>query len=71
MNRYKYLFLPVLFLLLSYSGFSQDLSIPLISKSGLENHITFLASDSLQGRGFTSKIPALEITADYLVAAIE
>jgi hypothetical protein len=71
MNWYKNLFLFIIFLLLSCSGFSQDLSIPLISKSELKNHITFLASDSLQGRGFTSKIPALEITADYLEATIE
>ncbi|MBW6533731.1 MAG: M20/M25/M40 family metallo-hydrolase [Mariniphaga sp.] len=37
----------------------------------MANHINFLSSDSLQGRGFSSKTPALEITADYLVATIE
>ncbi len=70
MNRNKYLILSVVFLLLSCSVFSQDLSIPLISKSEMAKHVNFLASDSLQGRGFTSKIPALEIAADYLEATV-
>jgi len=70
MNRYKNLFLSALFLFLSCHGFSQDLRLPFISKSELANHINFLASDSLQGRGFSSKIPALEIAADYLEATI-
>jgi hypothetical protein len=70
-NRYKNLFLAAIFLLLSCSGFTQDLNLPFISKIKLANHINFLASDSLQGRGFTSKIPALEITADYIEATIK
>jgi hypothetical protein len=70
-NRYKNLFLFTLFLLLTCSGLTQDLNLPVISKSKLANHVNFLASDSLQGRGFSSKIPALEITADYIEATIE
>jgi hypothetical protein len=70
-NRYKNLFLAAIFLLLSCSGFTQNLNLPFISEIKLANHINFLASDSLQGRGFTSKIPALEITADYIEATIK
>lgn len=71
LKRYKNLLLFTIFFLLFSPGFPQNISLPYISKSELENHVKFLASDSLQGRGFSSNIPALEITADYLVATIE
>jgi Zn-dependent M28 family amino/carboxypeptidase len=69
-NRYKNLFLSALILLFTCTGFTQNLNLPFISKSELANHVKFLASDSLQGRGFSSKIPALEIAADYIEASI-
>lgn len=71
MKHYKILILSILFLHFSCFVFSQDVNLPSFSKSELMKHVNFLASDSLQGRGFTSKIPALEIAADYIEATIE
>lgn len=70
MKRYKILFIPVLFLLLSGLVFSQDSNPPSLSKPALTKHVNFLASDSLQGRGYSGKIPALQIAADYLATNI-
>jgi hypothetical protein len=57
----------ILFLLLHRVALTaQTDSIPDISENYLKQHIFFLASDSLQGRGFGTEIPGLEMAAEYL-----
>lgn len=60
-----------IFLLILISGFrfivfSQTKSLNSITSNDLKKHLTFIASDSLQGRSFGTGIPGLDIAADYL-----
>lgn len=46
--------------------FAQKKEIQSISEHELKAHLEFIASDFMQGRDFGTKIPGLEITADYI-----
>lgn len=70
MYRCKYLF-TVAFIVFFRFGFAQNQAFPAILKQNLENHVRFLASDSLQGRGFSGNINSLGIAADYLKKNVE
>lgn len=48
--------------------FAQKKAIETITKSDLQAHLEFVASDLMQGRDFYTEIPGLDITADYLKA---
>lgn len=57
----------VVFLLISIGiSFSQEDALSKIDKEDLERYLTFISSDSLQGRRFGTEVPGLDITADYL-----
>jgi Zn-dependent M28 family amino/carboxypeptidase len=49
-------------------SFSQKSALNTIDTKDLERHLTFLSSDSLQGRSFGTPINGLDIAADYLKA---
>ena len=59
-------FLTLLFIILVQSGYSQNPALSRIDTNDLKRHLTFIASDSLQGRKFGTKVDGLEITASYL-----
>jgi len=46
--------------------FAQKKELQSITEHELKAHLEFIASDYMQGRDFGTKIPGLEITADYL-----
>jgi hypothetical protein len=48
------------------SVFAQKKEIQSITEHELKAHLEFIASDLMQGRDFGTKIPGLEITADYI-----
>ncbi len=52
------------FLLFSLTGFTQDLNRHDVSEENLSNHLFYLASDSLNGRGINSK--ELNFAAEYI-----
>ncbi len=59
-------FFPVILTIFPFLLFARKEGHPSISEADLKRHITFLASDSLQGRKFGTAIPGLEIAADYI-----
>jgi hypothetical protein len=67
----KYLFYVILSLFLHLTGVAQQNAIPFISEKNLKQHVMYLASDSLQGRGFFTEIPGLDLAADYIRRQIE
>ncbi len=56
----------LLFLFVFTTGFAQKEELKSIAENELKAHLEFIASDYMQGRDFGTKIPGLEITADYL-----
>src|SRR5680860_54002 len=46
--------------------FSQGKGLSVINKEDLIRHLTFISSDSLQGRTFGTEVDGLGITAEYL-----
>ncbi len=58
------LFSGILLFLFFHTGHAQVLNLPAISEEKLQNHVNFLASDSLQGRGITTY--GLNLAAGYL-----
>lgn len=46
--------------------FAQKKELQSITENELKAHLEFIASDYMQGRDFGTKIPGLEITAEYL-----
>ena len=50
----------------STSIYSQNPALSKIDTDDLKRHLTFIASDELQGRKFGTEVNGLEITADYL-----
>ena len=48
---------------------AQNPGLSKIDKSDLKKHLSFIASDSLQGRRFGTETNGLEITAQYLAEA--
>jgi hypothetical protein len=71
MKLNKYLFYLILSLFLHLTSVAQQNAIPVISEKLLEQHLNYLASDSLQGRGFFTEIPGLDLAADYIRHQIE
>lgn len=71
MNLNKCIFSVILSLILFQPGVAQQNVIPVISEKLLEQHLNYLASDSLQGRGFFTEIPGLDLAADYIRHQIE
>lgn len=57
-----------LFLICAFSAFSsaQEKALQTITVNNLKRHITFLSSDSLQGRALNTETRGLETAADYL-----
>lgn len=49
----------------------QNQGLKTIIQEDLKRHLTFISSDSLQGRSFGTKNPGLEITAEYLKNSIK
>jgi len=47
-------------------AFSQNPALSKIDKEDLKRHLTFISSDSLQGRRFGTEVDGLGITAEYL-----
>ena len=56
----------LLFLFVYLTVFSQKKELRSITENDLKAHLEFIASDYMQGRDFGTKIPGLEITAEYL-----
>ena len=56
----------LLFLFILTAGFAQKEELKSITENELKAHLEFIAGDNMQGRDFGTKIPGLEITADYL-----
>jgi hypothetical protein len=66
--------LPFLFLLLyslPLTILAQNYPLHYISEKELESHVAVLASDSLYGRGLSTKQPGLHLAASYLISQIE
>ncbi len=66
MHKYKYITITH-FLIVFYAAFAQNYNIPSISEKKLAEHVFFLASDSLKGRGIEGNLYGLDIAADYLM----
>lgn len=64
------LIIAYLFLIVPTS-FSQEDALNAIDTDDLKRHLTFIASDSLQGRRFGTEVNGLEITANYLAKEAE
>ena len=62
----KYCFFLIILIIFPFLLFARNEGHPGISEDDLKNHITFLASDSLQGRKFGTEVPGLQIAADYI-----
>lgn len=59
------------FFTITILGYSQNPALSKISKDDMMRHLTFIASDSLQGRNFNTEINGLEIAADYIAGTIK
>ena len=47
-------------------SYSQESGLNYINKEDLKRHLSFIASDSLQGRTFGTPVPGLDIAANYI-----
>jgi hypothetical protein len=56
----------LLFLFVHFISFGQKSGLNQINTGDLKRHLTFLSSDSLQGRAFGTPINGLDIAANYL-----
>lgn len=64
----------LLVLILFFAGlnsFAQHQALKMIDTTDLKRHLSFLSSDSLQGRAFGTAVSGLDIAADYLKANIK
>lgn len=55
-----------IFLFASSILFGQPKALETITQNDLKAHLEFVASDLMQGREFTTEVPGLDLTADYL-----
>lgn len=55
-------------LFLATAPFAQNSGLEKIDREDLKRHLTFLSSDSLQGRMFGTEIPGLDIAAAYIAS---
>jgi hypothetical protein len=60
------IFTGTLALFIVITAVAQKNALESITESDLKAHLEFIASDYMQGRDFGTKVPGLEITADYL-----
>ncbi|MCF6357733.1 MAG: hypothetical protein L3J54_07990, partial [Draconibacterium sp.] len=68
----KKIFFAALFITVINSvGFAQSQALSKIDKDDMKRHLTFLSSDSLQGRKLGTEVPGLDIAADYIRANAE
>ena len=61
-------------LILFFAGlnsFAQNPALTMIDTDDLKRHLSFISSDSLQGRAFGTPVPGLDIAAEYLKANIK
>ncbi len=66
MNLIKTVF-PIFLIFFSIAvSVAQSKQLQTITENDLQRHVSFLASDSLQGRSFDTEIPGLDIAAGYL-----
>lgn len=56
---------------ISVSSYSQEQALNSIVQADLQRHLTFIASDSLQGRRFGTEVPGLKIAAEYIQQNIQ
>ncbi len=56
----------LIFFIVSLTSFSQNPALNYIDTVDLKRHLSFISSDSLQGRSFGTPIPGLDIAAVYL-----
>jgi len=56
----------LVFVLFSLQVSAQKKALESITENELKAHVEFIASDQMQGRSFSTPIPGLDITADYL-----
>ncbi len=61
----------LLSLFVALSLFAQPKEIQTITENDLRAHLEFIASDYMQGREFTTPVPGLDITAEYLKTQCE
>ncbi len=52
-------------------GFSQNQALSKIDKEDMKRYLTFISSDSLQGRSLKTEVNGLEITANYIAETME
>ena len=52
-------------------SFAQEIGLKAIDKQDLQRHLTFLSSDSLQGRSFGTVAPGLDMAAAYIAENLE
>jgi hypothetical protein len=65
-------FLSVLILFFAgLNSFAQNQALKMIDTADLKHHLSFLSADSLQGRGFGTPQPGLDMAAGYLKVNIE
>jgi len=62
----KLSFLNLFLLAINTFSFSQNPVLSKIDKDDMKRHLTFLSSDSLQGRKLGTEVPGLDIAADYI-----
>lgn len=55
-----------LFVACALVSFAQETGLSAIDKQDLQHHLTFLSSDSLQGRAFGTAVPGLDMAAGYI-----
>ena len=52
-------------------SYTQETGLKKINTSDLRRHLSYISSDSLQGRAFGTVVPGLDIAADYIKANAE
>ncbi len=58
----------IILFLAGLNSLAQDSALKMINIDDLKRHLTFISSDSLQGRTFGTMVPGLDIAADYIRA---
>ena len=62
----KISFTALIFFAINSGCFSQNPALAKIDQEDLKRHLTFISSDSLQGRKLGTEVPGLDIAADYI-----
>ncbi|MEN8115507.1 MAG: M20/M25/M40 family metallo-hydrolase [Bacteroidota bacterium] len=59
------------FILIGFTVLAQNQALSIIDKEDLKRHLTFIASDDLQGRKLGTEVDGLGITANYLAEYVK